>query len=129
MEREHLIIVAILALVLYMLMKHSSECDCTKCMKDKMIAPLGHIRYEGVEPTGSMENHIRMRYNNPFDGPIIPPPSESIRYSDKYIGAGQTVKSHIRYDSRQGMFNGMFAGSPQHIRYGDCSVPGEPGCM
>jgi hypothetical protein len=64
MEREHLIIVAILALVLYMLMKHSSECDCTKCMKDKMIAPLGHIRYD-EQDKGNFE-HIRMR-RDPFE--------------------------------------------------------------
>jgi hypothetical protein len=127
MEREHLIIVAILALVLYMLMKHSSDCDCTKCMKDKMISPLGHIRYQDDMPITA---HIRMRSENPLDGPL-PEPSSHIRtsYSDKYIGAGQHIKSHIRYDSRQGMFNGMFSGSPQHIRYDVCaSADPPPGC-
>lgn len=115
MEREHLIIVAILALVLYMLMKHSSDCNCSKCMKDKMVSPLGHIRYDGSND-GFQPGHIRMRDELPF-GHI------RTSYSDKYIGAGQTVKSHIRYDSRQGMFNGMFSGSPQHIRYDESTLP------
>ena len=118
MEREHLIIVAILALVLYMLMKHSSDCNCSKCMKDKMIAPLGHIRYDDND--GFKPERIRMR-----DCPGGPECMSHIRtnHSDKYIGAGQTVKSHIRYDSRQGMFNGIFSGSPQHIRYDESTLP------
>jgi len=109
MEREHLIIVAILALVLYMLMKHTGDCNCSGCMKDRTVSLPAHIRYA-----------------NPGDPDWVPPATLGhIRYSDKYIGAGQHIKNHIRHDSRQGMFNGMFSGAPSHrIRY-DCD---EPGC-
>jgi hypothetical protein len=119
MEQEHLIIVAILAVILYMLMKHSSNCNCSSCMNDKVV--------------GGMPAHIRMgRFNeglpdpstNPLEG-RLQEPSKRIRYSDKYIGAGQHIKQHLRHDSRQGMFSGMFSGSPSHhIRMCDDS----PGC-
>ena len=113
MEQEHLIIVAILAVILYMLMKHSSNCNCSSCMNDKVVG-------------GGMPAHIRMgRFNVCESDPYAPgcPLSatpQRIRYSDKYIGAGQHIKQHIRYDSRQGMFNGMFSGAPQHIRTNVC---------
>ncbi len=113
MEQEHLIIVAVLAVILYMLMKHSANCNCSSCANDKVLR-------------GGMPAHIRMgRFDgelpdpstNPFEGK----PQQHIRYSDKYIGAGQHIKQHIRYDSRQGMFNGMFSGSPSHhIRTNVC---------
>ena len=119
MEQEHLIIVAILAVILYMIMKHSEHCNCGSCMQTKMIeaseplvtGPMGRIRTD-------LPERIRMRR-----GEEIVRPMGHIRVSDKYIGAGQTVKGHIRYDNRNGMFNGMFSGNPQHIRY-DCDVPG-----
>ena len=122
MEREHLIIVAILALVLFMLMKHSDDCNCSGYMKDKMVNMPAHIRYRGDEPT-STAAHIRTRR---FGGCGPDGTSDCgslghirVRYSDKYIGAGQHIKNHIRHDSRQSMFNGMFSGSPQHIRYNE----------
>jgi hypothetical protein len=47
---------------------------------------------------------------------------ERIRYSDKYLGRAQHIKNSIRYDNRNHMFNGMFAGAPSHnIRYADCA--------
>ena len=136
MEREHLIIVAILALVLFMLMKHSGDCNCSGCMKDKMVNMPAHIRYRGDEPT-STAAHIRTRRFDATDCNNAPcsecqgfncKPDQHIRvrYSDKYIGAGQHIKNHIRHDSRQSMFNGMFSGSPQHIREGFCS--NDAGC-
>lgn len=105
MEQEHLIIVAILALILYIVMKHSENCNCGSCMQSKMVGPLGGPRYEGnsIMPA-------RIRYEEqPMVGPL-----GRVRVSDKYIGAGQTVKGHIRYDNRNGMFNGMFSGNPSH---------------
>jgi len=122
MEREHLIIVAILALVLYMLMKHSGDCNCSGCMKDKMVNMPGHIRTRRFEPTDCNNAPCSecSGYNCKPDQHI------RVRHSDKYIGAGQHIKSHIRYDSRQGMFNGMFSGSPQRIREGFCST--DAGC-
>jgi hypothetical protein len=114
MEQEHLIIIAILAVILYMLMKHSSNCNCSSCMKDKAIG--GY--------STSMPAHIRMIANGP-PGPEDPYHIR-VRHSDKYIGAGQHIKQHIRYDSRQGMFNGMFSGSPQHIREGFDACDADP---
>ena len=123
MEQEHLFIIVILAVILYMLMKHSSNCNCSSCMNDKVVR-------------GGMPAHIRMgRFNeglpdpstNPLEGRL-----QRIRYSDKYIGAGQHIKQHLRHDSRQGMFNGMFSGTPSHhIRYGPmdgCGGEGQPPC-
>jgi hypothetical protein len=137
MEREHLIIVAILALVLYMLMKHSGDCNCSGCMKDKMVNMPAHIRYQETMQPSIFPGHIRTRRFEATDCNNAPcsecsgyncKPGEHIRvrYSDKYIGAGQHIKQHIRYDSRQGMFNGMFSGSPQRIREGFCST--DAGC-
>ena len=120
MEQEHLIIVAVLAVILYMLMKHSSNCNCSSCVNDKVV--------KGGYSSG-MPAHIRMRDNGP-PGPEVPYTAR-IRYSDKYIGAGQHIKQHLRHDSRQGMFSGMFSGSPQHIREGfvDCAAtPCDPSC-
>jgi hypothetical protein len=111
MEQEHLIIVAILAVILYMIMKHSEHCNCGSCMQTKMNAPLGHIRYN--DPNLATGPPARIRMREAEIGPM-----GHIRVSDKYIGAGQTVKGHIRYDNRNGMFNGMFSGNPHHIRYG-----------
>ena len=96
MEQEHLIIVAMLAVILYMIMKHSENCNCGSCMQSKMVPPFGRVRTD-------LPERIRMRRDGPLDGPL----PQNIRVSDKYIGAGQTVKGHIRYDNRHGMFNGM----------------------
>lgn len=111
MEQEHLIIVAILAVILYMIMKHSENCNCGSCMQSKMIGPLGHIRHR--EESLAAGPPARIRYEENIVGPL-----GHIRVSDKYIGAGQHIKQHIRYDNRNGMFSGMFSGNPQHIRYG-----------
>jgi len=97
-----MIILGIALLILYMLNRCPAGCTCGKCMKDKYITqaalPPAHIRYGEDLDLGSMPGHIR--------------------YGDKYLGATQHVKQHIRRDNRAGMFNGMFSGSPQHIRYG-----------
>ena len=127
MEQEHLIIVAILAVILYMIMKHSNNCNCGTCMQTKMIeasavaplasGPMGRIRID-------LPERIRMRRDELL--PSGPGPQGHIRVSDKYIGAGQTVKGHIRYDNRNGMFNGMFSGNPHHIRYQEDISAGPP---
>ena len=115
MEQEHLIIVAMLAVILYMIMKHSENCNCGSCMQSKMVPPFGRVRAD-------LPERIRMRRDGEL--PSGPSPLGHVRVSDKYIGAGQAVKGHIRYDNRNGMFNGMFSGNPSHrIRY-DCDVPG-----
>ena len=118
MEREHMIILGIALLILYMLNRCPAGCTCGKCMKDRYITqatlPPAHIRYE-----------------NPFEGSTAeesagPGAYIRMRYGDKYLGATQHVKQHIRRDNRAGMFNGMFSGSPQHIRYTeDCKLTQE----
>ena len=119
MEQEHIIIVAILAVILYMIMKHSNNCNCGTCMQTKMIeaskvSPLGRIRYEEHVRAGAGPP-ARIRYEEHV---AAVGHMGHIRVSDKYIGAGQTVKGHIRYDNKPGMFYGMFSGNPLHIKYG-----------
>jgi hypothetical protein len=120
MEQEHLIIVAILAVILYMIMKHSQNCNCGSCMQTKMVkasavSPLGYIRTDDPNFATPLPERIRMRRDD-----LLPDPSTNpfhIRVSDKYIGAGQHIKQHIRYDNKNGMFNAMYSGNPLHIRY------------
>ena len=119
MEREHLIIIAIVLVVMWMLMGHSSDCNCEECMNKAMMP--SHIRYgnpgDDVFPGG----HIRMRREEeklPFG---------HIRMSDKYFGATQHIQHHLRRDNKRGLLNGLYAGAPQHIRYGgDCPDPNMP---
>lgn len=113
MEREHIIIVALLLLVLYNLMKHSSDCNCAQC----------NTNGRTLNATGSMPGHIRMRQEDPLEGTNATgsqPGHIRMNYSDKYIGASQYIGHHLRRDSRAGMFNGLFSGTPNHIRYGNC---------
>ena len=123
MEREHLIIIAIVLVVMWMLMKHSSDCNCNECMHKAMVP--SHIRYgnpvDDVFPGG----HIRMRRDG--DNLLPPPgtgPQGHIRMSDKYFGATQHIQHHLRHDNKRGLLNGLYAGAPQHIRYQECDVPG-----
>jgi hypothetical protein len=127
MEQEHLIIVAVLAVILYMIMKHSQNCNCGSCMQTKMVkasavSPLGYIRTEDPNLATGPPARIRMRRDELL--PEGPSPLGHIRVSDKYIGAGQHIKQHIRYDNKNGMFNAMYSGNPLHIRYqGDGDMP------
>ena len=96
MEREHLIIIALILVALYM-MNTDKKQDTVKA-----IGPMGRIRYEGVDPFGgldrSMTNHIRTRegfyegdeYLKSGGGPY------HIRYSDKNFAQSQHIKNHIR---------------------------------
>ena len=114
MEREHLIIIAIVLIVLWMLMGHSSSCNCSKC-RTNMPA---RIRMEGT----TMPEYIRMRTE---EGNLVP---ERIRMSDKYFGATQHIQHHLRHDNRSKLMNGIFSGTPQHIRYGGCGPDGNDPC-
>ena len=105
MEREHLIIIAIVLVVMWMLMGHSSDCNCEECMNKAM-----------------MPSHIR--YKDPINDTF---PGGHIRMSDKYFGATQHIQHHLRRDNKRGLLNGLYAGAPQHIRYGgDCPDPNMP---
>jgi hypothetical protein len=91
----------------------------TKMVKASAVSPLGYIRTEHDNPNlvaAGPPAHIRMRRDDLL--PVGPSPMGHIRVSDKYIGAGQHIKQHIRYDNKNGMFNAMYSGNPLHIRYG-----------
>ncbi len=107
MEREHLIIIALILVALYM-MNNSS--------KDKVagIGPAGRIRYEGDLPPSDMlgppgPSYIRTREGfyaeNDFGGG-----SYHIRLGDRDWGHSQHVKQHIRHNNRNNMFSGMMEG-------------------
>jgi len=125
MEREHLIIIAIVLVVMWMLMKHSSDCNCNECMNKAMMP--AHIRMregEIVFAAGPPE-HIRMREAETVQGNFTP---ERIRMSDKYFGATQHIQHHLRRDNKRGLLNGLYAGAPQRIRYGGCGPNGDEDC-
>jgi hypothetical protein len=117
MEREHLIIIALILVAIYMMNKDESM-DTLKSVK-----PM-HIRY-GCGPDGTSEctlGHIRYKSHEGFEADdgrdSAGIQGQHIRYSDKYLGRAQHIKNSIRYDNRNGMFNGMFTGAPSHnIRY------------
>ena len=70
-----------------------------------------HIRYTGPP------EHIR--YNSCADDPANCAGAQRIRMSDKYFGATQHIQHHLRRDNKRGLLNGLYAGSPQHIRNGE----------
>ena len=119
MEREHLIIIALILVAIYMMNKDDSMDSV------KSVTPMGHIRTTtGCGPNGDSPctlGHIRYKSHEGFEANQANQDTEGkgydrIRYSDKYIGRAQHIKNSIRYDNRNNMFNGMFAGAPQHIR-------------
>jgi hypothetical protein len=117
MEREHLIIIALILVAIYMMNKDDSM-DTVK----SITPPMGYIRYNEPPFDGSMApNHIRYKSREGFeadDGRDSAGMMNHIRYSDKYLGRAQHIKNSIRYDNRNHMFNGMFAGAPSHnIRF------------
>lgn len=125
MEREHLIIIALILVAIYMMNKDDSIDSV------KSVTPMGHIRTTtGCGPNGDSPcNTLHIRYKSHEGFESEDPANASgkgydrIRYSDKYIGRAQHIKNSIRYDNRNNMFNGMFAGAPSHnIRTVDCST-------
>lgn len=124
MEREHLIIIALILVALYM-MNNSS--------KDKVagIGPAGRIRYEGCTPGVDCPlpfGHIHTRREG-FYGDGAPDAEagtfgQRIRLGDKDFSKGHFVKHHIRHNNRNNMFSGMMgddfpqdsAGIAQDIR-------------
>jgi hypothetical protein len=107
MEREHLIIIALILVALYMMNKDT---------KDTVVSmgPLGRIRYTDAP------------------GPEVPNPfSNRIRYSDKHFAHSQHIKNHIRNRNMNSMFNGMMGTEPFRFTDGAncCSTNGNaPGC-
>jgi hypothetical protein len=110
MEREHLIIIALILVALYMMNSSSS--------KDKVtgIAPAKRIRYGGP-----LDGFIEGQ--EPFA--MLP---ERIRHGDRDYGKGHFIKNHIRHNNRNNMFSGMmgdcegfrFTGGQQDCAGGVC---------
>ena len=129
MEREHLIIIALILVALYM-MNSSSSKD-----KVKAIGPAGRIRYGecpgGSDPPCSPLGHIRTRregfmqegqdssgINQSSVGP-----QQRIRLGDRDWGHSQHIKNHIRYDNRNNMFSGMMEGCAEKFRFTGADGP------
>ena len=107
MEREHLIIIALILVALYMMNKDTKDTVMS-------MGPAGRIRYVGegqvLLPTGeSPFGHIRTREGYVIEG--APEASagqpQRIRYSDKDFSNSQHIKNHIRNRNMNSMFNGM----------------------
>ena len=121
MEQDHMIILGLLALIALMVMKHSHTDNKT---------PTQFIRYgqggvyyatgNGYASTESSYPLISIAELDQINRSSTKQPIRS--HSDKYIGKSQNVVQHIRYDNKQGMFDGIF-GRPQHIKAGPLDGP------
>lgn len=101
MEREHLIIIALILVALYMMNKDTKDIV-------KAISPIGRIRYgicsDGSDPPCPPPlGHIRTRR----EGFKVDGMPERIRLGDKDYGKGNFIKSHVRHNNRNNMFSGM----------------------
>jgi len=125
MEREHLIIIALILVALYM-MNTDKKQD-----KVKAIGPAGRIRYEGEQLFNgpSPLGYIRTREGYVIEGAEGEMP-QRIRMGDKDYGQGTYVKSHIRHNSRNNMFSGMMGtGCKEGFRMEDpCGPNSMPPC-
>jgi hypothetical protein len=110
MESEHLIIIALILVALYMM--NNDKKDTVKG-----ISPMKRIRYtegDNLLPTGpSNLGHIRTRregfYGDDQDnaGVNLSSVGAHIRLGDKYFGGSQHIKNHVRHNNRNNMFSGM----------------------
>ena len=102
MEKEHLIIIAILGVILYMCMNKSEGFNY------QLGGPCGdggcgqRIRYH-IDPPGPV-NHIRYQ-----SGTLSTNPNARLRSSMNIMGS-QHVRNHIRSDRRNNMMNSMMYG-------------------
>ena len=129
MEREHLIIIALILVALYM-MNSSSSSD-----KVTAMGPLGRIRYNTDLPPTDMlgppgPERIRTRregfYGDGYESGVGP---FNIRLGDKYFGGSQHVKNHIRHNNRNNMFKGMMGACDEGFRMeSDCGPNAMPPC-
>ena len=114
MEREHLIIIALILVALYMMNKDTKDTV-------QGMGPAARIRYTDCDPQGA-----------PCSNPCAPCDKETfampqrIRYSDKYIGQSEHIKNHIRHGNRNASFKGMTEGGcGEPFRFTDCD-PNNP---
>jgi hypothetical protein len=102
MEREHLIIIALILVALYMMNKDTNN-DTVQA-----IGPMGRIRYyENMDEYGNMDGFLPS--NETFEMPSFDEDMSSL-VSDTYIGASQHIKNHIRSRNMNSMFSGMVGG-------------------
>lgn len=120
MEREHLIIIALILVALYMMNKDTKDTV-------QGMGPANRIRYNFPCSDGSMAA-------SPMDCPPIVEPfavPQRIRHSDKYIGGSEHIKNHIRHNNRNNMFNAMMEGcgdkKPEGFRFTTCEDPRDCG--
>jgi len=114
MEREHLIIIALILVALYMMNKD------TKQDKVQAISPMGRIRYGCAEdpfaPGCGPQGYIRTREGYDATDPADSAGQQQhIRLSDKSFAHSQHIRNHIRNRNMNSMFNGMM-GMPEDIR-------------
>ena len=123
MEREHLIIIALILVALYMM--NNDKKDTVKG-----ISPMKRIRYADVDPStlDSPFGHIRTRREGFVADAEPGAMPERIRLGDKYFGGSQHIKNHVRHNNRNNMFSGMmgdcegfrFTGGQQDCAGGVC---------
>ena len=136
MEREHLIIIALILVALYMMNKDTKDTV-------QGMGPAARIRYEltaeEAAKQAGLTYHIRHRREgfmpivddpneiiNPANAGTVGPGSNRIRYSDKYIGQSEHIKNHIRHGNRNASFKGMTEGGcGEPFRFTDCD-PNNP---
>jgi hypothetical protein len=118
MDREHLIIIALILVALYMMNKDTNT-DTVKAM-GPVVGPMGRIRYgtcsDGSEPPCVTPfGHIRTRREgfmpteeDPFKASGSQP--NRVRFSDKSFAHSQHIKNHIRSRNMNSMFSGMMEG-------------------
>jgi len=140
MEREHLIIIALILVALYM-MNNDKKQD-----KVKAIGPMGRIRYTEGGPTLEQLQeaqgivggaHIRTRREGFTTGdnqdeignyPTTVGAGHIRIRGDKDWGHSQHIKNHIRHNSRNNMFSGMMGtGCKEGFRMENvCDGPNPP---
>jgi hypothetical protein len=144
MEREHLIIIALILVALYM-MNNSSSTDKVTGM-GPAVGPMGRIRYTDCDPLGApgsnpcappIGGHIRTRregfmpvdkYNQ--DGMNVEASygGDRIRLSNTYFGGSQHIKNHIRSRNTSNVFSGLMRGDcdKERFRFTVCEPGSDP---
>lgn len=120
MEREHLIIIALILVALYMMNKDTKDTV-------QGMGPANRIRYITDEELAALQ--ARGGPPGPGQEPFAMP--QRIRHSDKYIGGSEHIKNHIRHNNRNNMFNAMMEGcgdkKPEGFRFTTCEDPRDCG--
>jgi hypothetical protein len=110
MEREHLIIIALILFVLYMLNKDDQKDSV------QTITPMGRIRYgceDAFAPGCGPQGHIRTREGYVEDPADSAGQLQRIRLSDKSFAHSQHIRNHIRNRNMNSMFSGMMGADAQ----------------